>query len=122
VTGILKLEARRTTFAVNERIWFTFDLTNSTGQPVLYGVLGVVAIDLDPSDGNGGLFHTSWDGNLAPGGQLSLGPTFHHRDNLSISVTGSYQLFVSMCFSAFNDCYGGGIWENPSGPIGVTIQ
>lgn len=123
VTGLIRLENRRTTtFAVNTKVWFVFELTNATGQPLPYGVLGVVAIDLDPSDGNGRTFHTSWDGNLAPNGQLSLPASFRHRDNITIATPGAYQLFVTMCFSDFNTCYGGGDWENLSGPLDITIQ
>jgi len=85
-------------------------------------VLGVVAIDLDPADGNGGLFHTSWDGNFAPEGRLGLDATFRHRDNVVIGLPGFYALYVSMCFSPFKDCRGGGDWENVSGPVVVSVQ
>ena len=123
VTGVLSLEAERTTFAAGERIWFTFDLDNASGQGAPYGILGVVVIDLDPSDGSGGLFHTSWDGGGTDTRTLTLNPgPFHHRDHLAIAVPGVYHLYVSMCFSAFNVCRGGGDWENLSGPIVVSIH
>lgn len=123
VTGQLTLEGRRTAFRVGESIWFVMNLNNTTAALIPYGVLGVAAVDLDPSDGNGGTFHTSWNGQATSAGTIFINPgPFRHRDYLRIATPGQYTLRVSMCFSTFGDCLNGGAWEDLSPDLVVTVQ
>jgi uncharacterized protein YraI len=128
VSGMLNLCSTQVTFAVNERVCFVEWIKNNTTQAVPYGLLGVTAVKA----GGGTQFQTSWSGEQAAHGMLGIdpgcvGPTDRCKgqweDGIRLSSAGSYQLFLSVCFSDYPTCRGTtGDWETLSGAIVITVQ
>jgi hypothetical protein len=106
-------------FAANQQIWFNFNVSNSTGAPVFFDVLGVYP----RKDGTlrADLIQASWGGQptdaVPPGGLI-------HRDNIRIGEPGNYSLYLAICFDAsYQACRaGGGTWVFLSGGIPITIN
>jgi hypothetical protein len=106
-------------FGANQEIWFNFNVSNATGSPVHFDVLGVYP----RKDGNlrADLIQASWGGQpsdaVPPGGLI-------HRDNIKIGESGSYTLQLAICFDAsYAACRaGGGTWVFLSGQIPITIN
>jgi uncharacterized protein YraI len=127
VSGQLRMCGGKLTFAVNERVCFIEWIKNTTTAPVSYGVLGVGAVKTT----GGSQFQTSWSAQLAPQGLLwidpgCVGPTDRcngeWEDGMRLPSSGSWQLTLQVCFSAFDTCLNGGAWEVLSAPITVQIN
>jgi hypothetical protein len=104
------------TVGVNQKIWFTFSVTNaSTTTSLPIGELGAVVFN---SSGQNVYFQESWSGfELTPGQKLD------HRDGVpGIGTAGTYTMRLTICYSAKSACAGGGEWEMLSPPVTVTIQ
>jgi hypothetical protein len=116
LTATLALDGDRREFAVNEAIWFTFDVSNPHDDEFPFGFLGM-AVEKDGQNLSQ-YWHESWSGSkLEPHGQLVW------RDNLTIGEPGEYLLYLAMCYSDKATCQTEwGEWENIAGPIPVTIQ
>jgi hypothetical protein len=118
LSGVFSLEGGPN-FSVNEQIWFNFVVSNASGGPVYFDVLGVYP----KKDGNrrADLIQASWGGN--PGDAV---PTagLPHRDNIRIPEPGNYTLQLGICFDAgYHGCRaGGGTWIFLSGEIPITVQ
>ena len=130
MSGRLSLCTGRTTYSSGERVCFLEWIKNTTADTIGYGVLGVRYVNVATNSGG---FHTSWNGELANGGKLSVeagceGPITHpcrgtHEDGVIISAPGSYRLTMQICFSDFNTCIGPeGDWATLSSPIVITVN
>lgn len=103
-----------TTAAAGGKIWFNFSITSTNSTPFFFGRLGVVALRPDSSNET---FQTSWsNAYLQPNQPLNW------RDRIVIANPGTYNLYLSICYSEAGVCLGGGEWEFLSGPIQVTIS
>ncbi len=105
--------------ATIERICFHETVTNTTGAPVSYGILGVQATNLT---GGPNQFQTSWRGNdlsVPPGGQ---GPgSGNWEDGIYITQPGTYRLQLAVCFNTVDGCLAGSGWETVTGGVDVKV-
>jgi hypothetical protein len=99
----------KTTFAVGERAFFTYEATNHTENPVSFTLLGIKA--------SNGQFNTSWINPDA----IVPGAPFRHDDGLAFDAPGVYQVFLAICYAA---CGGAdAIWEEyQDGAATITVQ
>ena len=123
VTGQLSLCNPKPSYAAKsdvfegERICVNELITNTGGETLTYGVLGVRAQNLT---GGPSYFQSSWRGDLAvPAG--GNGPTGSGWQDGLYLTEGSYSLSLSICYSSVDDCVGtGGNWETLT--PGITVQ
>jgi hypothetical protein len=107
----------RSNIAVNGKIWFEFQVNNSSGGDVPYSTLGVVP----RKDGNDRweFFQKSYGGNndkMPPSG-------LRHEDNIYISEGGDYTLRLVICFDDYATCRaGGGTHHTLSQEIPITLN
>jgi hypothetical protein len=106
-------------FSANQEIWFNFTVSNASGGPVYFDVLGVYP----KKDGHyrPDLIQASWGGSptdAVPAGGLTW------RDNIKIPESGNYTLQLAICFDAgYQACRaGGGTWIFLSGDIPITVH
>jgi hypothetical protein len=102
-----------------ERICVRELISNTTGETITYGVLGVLAQN---TSGGQNAFQSSWRGDLSvpPGGN---GPTGGGWEDGLYLTEGSYVLSLSICYSTVDECVGAsGAWETltPGIPIQVV--
>lgn len=99
----------KTTFAVGEKAFFTYEALNHTSSPVDFVLLGIKASD--------GQFNTSW---INPD-VIVPGQPFKHDDGLTFNSPGIYSVMLAICFS---DCGGASAdWEEfPQGAATITVQ
>jgi hypothetical protein len=125
MTGTLSLCNPKSSYAAKsetfegERICVNELITNTTGETITYGVLGVQASN---TSGGASAFQSSWRGDLSvpPGGN---GPTGSGWQDGLYLPQGSYVLSLSICYSSVDECVGGGgQWETltPGIPIQVV--
>lgn len=120
VTGQLTLcNPEKPSFAADiERICFRELITNTTGSPVSYGVLGVQATNLS---GGPNQFQTSWRGDLSVP-PFGTGPTGGGwEDGIYIDVPGMYRLQLAICFSSVDGCLSGIGWELLTSGVDVKV-
>jgi len=86
VSGLV-IARDKTTFAVGEKAFFTYEALNHTEDPVGFELLGIKA--------SNGLFNTSW---INPDIILPDVP-FRHDDGLTFGTPGTYQVFLAICFA-----------------------
>jgi hypothetical protein len=125
--GSLSLCESRTTYAAGERICVIEKIYNASNNNIDYGVLGVNAANIT---GGPSWFQSSWTGyahannvlTLLPGctGPVGLcdGPW---EDGFKLQA-GTYQFYLSICYSNAKTCQGGGVWETLTAPITVVVQ
>ena len=127
IVGDLRLCDSRTTYAAGERICIIEKIFNSSSNAVDYGILGVKAA---PISGGQDWFQSSWTGYGYAGGVLTInsnctGPVGHcdgeWKDFFPLSA-GTYQFFLSICYSSVTTCQGGGEWETLTSPITIVVQ
>ena len=101
-----------------ERICFRELITNTTGSPVSYGILGVQATNLS---GGANQFQTSWRGDLVvpAGGQGPVGGGW--EDGIYIEQAGVYRLQLAVCFSTVDGCLAGTGWELLTAGVDVKV-
>jgi hypothetical protein len=100
----------KTSVAVNEDIWFNFQVTNSSQADVQYGAL---AAHTDV-----GFTAQSWTAET-----LKAGQSLTWRDHININTAGTYQIYLGICFADKNACLtGGAAWERLSPSISVTVN
>lgn len=87
----VRLRDGRTTYAVGEKVFVSMAVTNTSREPVAFGILGLVT--------STGHFQTSWDNGL-----IQPGDTFRHEDGLAFDAPGSYTLQLSICFAKKETC------------------
>jgi hypothetical protein len=104
------------TFGAGQDIWFNFNVSNSAGNPVEFGMLGA----FPKKDGVDRLawFQGSWTNEVIPTGGLQW------RDHINLNEPGSYTLRLAICFdSDANGCRGGaGNWVTLSQEVPLVIQ
>ncbi len=99
----------------NQAIWFNFSVTNASPTAELfYGYLGAAIY----KDGVRIHFQGSYSS-----ASLLPGQTLNWRDHTEIGTPGTYQLQLSICYSAKDACnWPAGEWELLAQPVTVTIQ
>ena len=99
----------KTTFAVGEKAFFTYEALNHTSDPVDFVLLGIKASD--------GQFNTSW---INPD-VIIPGQPFRHDDGLTFNSPGTYSVMLAICFAG---CGGADAdWEEfPKGAATITVQ
>ena len=99
----------KTTFAVGEKAFFTYEALNHTSDPVAFVLLGIKASD--------GQFNTSW---INPD-VIVPGQPFRHDDGLTFNSPGTYSVMLAICFAG---CGGADAdWEEfPKGAATITVQ
>jgi len=106
------LSMSQTTFPVNQRIPFTFTVTNPTDESIIVGLMGVSIVGTD-------VYQTSWRN-----WEMKPGDVTNHTDAIpAIGDPGQYQLQLAGCFPTAEDCVAGsGQWVSFDFPIDITIQ
>ncbi len=107
----------RSKYTTNGRIWFDFNVSNSTGGDVSYNSLGVMPRK-NGSDIQKYYQHTYGGPNarIRPGG-------LQWEDNIKIGEAGDYTLRLVICFDGYDACINGnGKWHSLSNEIPVTIN
>ena len=99
-----------TTVAAGADIWFDFKVVNTTNADVAYGAL---AAHTDQ-----GFTARSWTNET-----LKAGQSLTWRDHLNIGTSGTYQVYLGICFSSKDACLtGGAAWDRLSPSVTVTVQ
>ena len=100
----------KTTFAVGEKAFFTYEALNHTSDPVGFTLLGIKA--------SNGQFNTSW---INPDVIVPAQP-FRNDDGLTFDSPGTYSVMLAICFAGA--CGGAdGDWEEfPQGAATITVQ
>jgi len=114
VTGFLELSNFESACNTGSKVCVREVITNTSGSTVYYSFLGVAMDNLtgpDPSDN----YHESWTGDLAID-PFCVGPTDRcggpWNDTWNISPAGTYNLSLTVCFSAYAACLQpGGDWR-----------
>ncbi len=97
------------TAGVNQEVWFNFKVTNTSNAPVNFSVLAAHS-EVGPSA-------KSWSDVLQPGQVLEW------RDHIEFSATGTYRLYLGICYGGFDPCVANQApWDRLSPSITVTIQ
>jgi hypothetical protein len=86
VSGLV-IARDKTTFAVGEKAFFTYEALNHTNEPVSFVLLGLKA--------SNGLFNTSW---VNPDVILPDVP-FRYDDGLIFDGPGTYKVMLAICFA-----------------------
>ena len=108
VSGLVKARDK-TTFAVGEKAFFTYEALNHTEDPVRFELLGIKA--------SNGQFNTSW---VNPDFILPDVP-FRYDDGLTFSTPGTYQVMLAICFSNCGEADAD--WEEfPYGAATITVR
>lgn len=122
--GLRREEPTKPSYATNiEDIWHWFYIHNPNASTVYYGILGVNVVK---DAGGYSFFHTSWSGQLAPNGVLSInggcfGPggcwgtsgQAELRDTVKVAQPGDYTMTLAICQSSFDGCLQpSGSWQN----------
>lgn len=99
-----------TTAGVNQLVWFNFKVTNTSNKPVSFSVLAAHS-EVGPTA-------KSWgDYTFQPGEVLEW------RDHIVFSATGTYRVYLGICYGGYNPCLANqASWDRLSPSITVTIQ
>lgn len=107
----------RSEYNAGGKVWFEFEIANSTGNEVSYSALGV----MPKKDGVDRFewYQQTYGGQnstIKPGGLV-------WEDRIELPEPGSYTLRLVMCFDGFDNCLqGGGTWVSMSPEIAVQIN
>ncbi len=108
VSGLV-IARDKTTFAVGEKAFFTYEAINHTKDPVQFVLLGLKASD--------GQFSTSW---VNPDVILP-GTPFTHDDGMTFNRPGSYRVMLAICFARCGEADAD--WEEfPRGAALITVR
>ncbi len=108
VSGLV-IARDKTTFAVGEKAFFTYEAINHTKDPVQFVLLGLKASD--------GQFNTSW---VNPDVILP-GTPFTHDDGMTFNRPGSYRVMLAICFARCGEADAD--WEEfPRGAALITVR
>ncbi len=106
----LTLREGRNTYSAGEKVFVKFEVTNTTGSAIPFGILGLNSDD--------GRFQTSWDKS-----EVSPGSPFSHEDGLAFGGKGNHKIWLSICFSTKEICQSAnGDWERFEPGVDVVIQ
>jgi hypothetical protein len=99
----------KTTFAVGEKVFFTYEAVNHSKDPVGFELLGIKA--------SNGLFNTSW---INPD-VIQPGVPFKNDDGLTFNTPGTYKVFLAICFARCTQADAD--WEEfPLGAATITVK
>ena len=108
VSGLV-IARDKTTFAVGEKAFFTYEALNHTKDPIGFEKLGLQAIN--------GPWNTSW---VNPDVILPDVP-FKHDDGLTFNTRGTYKVVLAICFSRCGESDAD--WEEfPYGAATITVK
>ena len=114
VLGRLRTRDGRSEYAVNEQVFFTFEIENHTDADIRFGIIGLKADQNVP-------FQTSWTSDVYDH-KFPAKQTFKNDDRIIFTAPGTYTVRLAICFSRFGECQGGGAeWEEFS-PVVVHIR
>lgn len=114
VIGRLRTRDGRSEYAVNEQVFFTFEIENRTASDVRFGIIGLKADQNVP-------FQTSWTSDVYDH-KFPANQTFKNDDRIIFTAPGTYTVRLAVCFSTYNECRAGGAdWEEFS-PVVVHIR
>jgi len=106
------LREGRSSYAAGEKIFTRIEVTNVTGEQILFGIMGLLT--------DTGHFQTSWTE-----GSIGSGQTFTHEDGLSFNSPGQHFIQLSICFARKDACTSGQAeesWVRFEPVLNVTIQ
>ncbi len=110
VVGEISFRDGRNTYGVGEQVFVRIEATNVESGLKPFGVLGLTA--------SNGSFQTSWDNGTIPAGE-----TFRHEDGMAFPSSGTYKMWLSICFSSREECQGSdGNWVRFEPGLDVIIQ
>jgi hypothetical protein len=99
----------KSTFAIGEKAFFTYEALNHTKDPVGFEKLGIKANDQ--------IQNTSW---INPD-VIKPNVPFKHDDGLTFNSPGTYKVFLYICFERCNQA--DGVWEEfHSGAATITVK
>lgn len=108
VSGLV-IARDKTTFAVGEKAFFTYEALNQTADPVGFELLGIKA--------SNGQFNTSW---VNPDFILPNVP-FKHDDGMIFNTPGTYKVVLAICFARCGESDAD--WEEfPYGAATITVR
>jgi hypothetical protein len=108
VSGLV-IARDKTTFAVGEKAFFTYEALNHTTDPVGFELLGIKA--------SNGQFNTSW---VNPDFILPDVP-FRHDDGMTFNTPGTYKVVLAICFARCGESDAD--WEEfPYGAATITVK
>ena len=90
-------------FGVGQKVWFNMDITNPTGMQIDYEALGTWVQENDQ-------FKKSWTKR-----EFMPGKHFEWRDHLIFTESGTYNLWMRICFRD-------GACANLMGPVTITVK
>jgi uncharacterized protein YraI len=99
----------KTTGAVNEKLWFTFDVQNTSNVTVEYSAL---AAHTDSG-------YSAWSWTMQ---KLKPGEGIQWRDNIKFGATGTYQVYLGICYAGSVDACKSSGWDRLSPSVTVTIE
>jgi hypothetical protein len=106
----LSFSMRKTTGAVGDDMWFDFKVHNSTNTSI--NNYGILAAHTDQ-----GVTADSWHG------PLDAGQTLTWNDHINFPNTGTYQVYLGICYASHDACKtGGAAWTRLSPSTAVTIH
>jgi lysozyme len=98
-----------TTASVNANVWFNFQVTNTSANDVSYTALA--------GHTDAGFTAWSWTNqHLAPGETLAW------RDHINFSQTGTYQVYLGICYASDTNACKSQSWDRLSSSVTVVIQ
>ena len=110
VIGKITFRDGRNTYGVGEKVFVKIEATNTTANTLPFGVLGLAT--------STGGFQTSWSGS-----NIEAGKTFNWEDGLAFSASGTYKMWLSICFSSKDVCQGAnGDWERFEPGLDVVVK
>jgi hypothetical protein len=106
----LSFSMRKTTGTVGESLFFDFKVLNTTNTSI--NNYGILAAHTDQ-----GVTADSWHAPLLPGQILTW------DDHINFPSTGTYQVYLGICYASHDACKtGGAAWSRLSPSTAVTIQ
>jgi hypothetical protein len=95
---------------VNQEVWFEFGVTNISQNPVSFSLLAA---------------HTDTLPNAESWNNETFGPGYvlRHEDWIKFKTTGTYQLYLGICYAIRDDClFNRAPWDRLSNNVTITIQ
>ncbi len=102
-------KVENTSAGVNDSVWFDFEVTNTSNTTVNYSALA----------GHTDQGYTAWSWTNQ---KLKPGQTLSWRDHISFDKTGTYQVYLGICYAGSVDACKSAGWDRLSPNWTVTIQ
>ena len=98
-----------TSVNINDNVWFNFQVTNTSGQDVYYSALA--------GHTDAGVTAWSWTNQ-----KLSSGQTLKWRDHINFSSSGTYMVYLGICYAADTNACKSATWDRLSSSVAVTVH